>query len=217
MVEHGECHMIRKVLFLSRFCALILALTISFGAIPAQTRSQTKLEAGWISVNHMLPEHLLVHDIAPFGAQQEALILASDAGAFVSNDAAMSWTDVSKGLQHPELQCLAVDQTGTQVFGGTRRNGAVKFLPATGNWVRYSTNLPARSIHALKAGNEYLYAGTNYEGLFRVKIGSERWSDLTADDKNTLLKDCFIQDIAIINEDRIFLASDKGIIYTDVY
>lgn len=205
----------RKNSFLSKLCVLVLVYAISFGVLPRQTQSQTKLDAGWISVNHMLPEHLLVHDIASFGAQHEALIIASDAGAYVSNDEAMSWIDASKGLQHPEVQCLAVDQSGLQVFGGTRRNGVVKYLPATGNWIRYSTNLPARSILALKAGNEYLYAGTNYEGLFRVKIGSERWADLTVDDKNTLLKECNIQDIAMIGEDRIFLASDKGIIFTE--
>jgi len=207
--------MINKSLFFSRICAVTIAISISFGSTIFFSSAFSDKGAQWISVNHMLPEHLLVHDIALFGANEETIILASDAGAYVSEDGAMSWTNASKGLQHPEVQCLAVDHTGTHIFGGTRRNGAIKYLPATGNWVRYSTNLPARSIHALKTTSEFLYAGTNYEGLFRVKIGSERWSDLTFDDKNTILKDCFIQDLAIINDDRIFLATDKGILFTE--
>jgi hypothetical protein len=107
----------QKNSFLFKLCVLVLVYAISFGALPRQTHSQTKLDAGWISVNHMLPEHLLVHDIASFGTQQEALIIASDAGAYVSNDEAMSWTDASKGLQHPEVQCLAVDQSGCKSLG----------------------------------------------------------------------------------------------------
>jgi hypothetical protein len=215
MVDYGVCKMINKSLLFLRICAVTIAISISFGSTIFFSSAFSDKGAQWISVNHMLSEHLLVHDIALFGANEETIILASDAGAYVSEDGAMSWTNASKGLQHPEVQCLAVDHTGTHIFGGTRRNGAIKYLPATGNWVRYSTNLPARSIHALKTSSEFLYAGTNYEGLFRVKIGSERWSDLTFDDKNTILKDCFIQDLAIINDDRIFLATDKGILFTE--
>jgi len=172
-------------------------------------------ESFWIEVNHMLPAHLIVHDIAVFGENHENLMIASDNGTYASYDLAMSWKDVSKGLQHPEVQCLAVTNNGSNLYAGTRRNGVVRFLPLTENWVRYSTNLPARSIHSLSTSQEYLYAGTHYEGLYRVKIGSERWTDLTVDDKNSELKDCSIFDIAIVSEERIFLATDKGIIFTE--
>ena len=172
-------------------------------------------DPGWIAANHMLPDHLIVNDLTVFGENNEHVVIGSDLGAYLSKDQGMSWEDVSRGLRHPEILCLATDASGARLYAGTRRAGVARFLPDVGNWARYSTNLPASSIHSLAVSKEYVYAGTNYEGLFRVRIGSERWEDLTQDDNNTELKDCLIEDIAVISENHIILATDKGLLVTE--
>lgn len=194
------------------FLTILLVVTLSFQSFVTLAWSESET---WFSYSTGLPENITINCIAKDKAQSNNLFLGTSDGVFSSNDNGETWVDLSQGLLSKDIQTLRWEESVATMFAGTSQSGVFKYLPLAHKWISYNSNLPAKSIQCLKSSNQYMYAGSKSDGLYRVKIGSEKWTDLNFDDKNPILKKCEFRDILVWDENTIFCATNKGLLSTE--
>lgn len=158
---------------------------------------------------------LTIHQIIQTEDTGSTLLVASDQGVFATDDRGENWIKWDKGLPKGEVLQLLYQPQPLLILASVKNYGVWKWQPAGKNWVSFNSNLPAKQILSFYKTDKYVYAGSEKEGLFRVKIGSERWQDLNFDDKNPFLAQLTIHEICFIDEKTGWLGTDKGLVFTD--
>lgn len=158
---------------------------------------------------------LTIHQIIQTGDSGSTLLVASDQGVFATDDRGENWIKWDKGLPTGEVLQLLYQSQPLLILASVKNYGVWKWQPAGKNWVSFNSNLPAKQVLSFYKTDKYIYAGSNKEGLFRVKVGSEKWQDLNFDDKNPFLSQLSIRAICFIDEKTGWLGSDKGLVFTD--
>jgi len=200
------------MLIKKQFLITFLIVLLSFQSFGLKVKGET---GTWFSFSDGLPENVTINSIVKDKARSNHLFLGTSAGVFTSADYGETWEDLSQGLLTIEIQTLRWEESLSTLFAGSSQGGIYKYMPLAHKWISFNSNLPAKSVPCIKASNQYMYAGSKSDGLFRVKIGSEKWNDLNFDDKNPILKKCEFRDILIWDENSIFCATNKGLLSTD--
>lgn len=156
-----------------------------------------------------------VNDVEFIPISQPEIIVATDQGVFSTSDRGETWTHLNKGLPTGEVISLHSQMEPFLLLASVKGFGVWKWQPTGKNWVSFNTNLPAKTVVCFCKTEKFLYAGSDKEGLFRVKVGSEKWQDLNFDDKNPFLATLQIRDIFFSDEKKGWLATDKGLVLTE--
>ncbi len=158
---------------------------------------------------------LKINDIQTIQNTKSELVIATEDGIYSTSDRGESWIQLNRGLPNGEVLQLHYQEEPFLFLASVKNAGIWKWQPAGKNWVSFNTNLPAKQVNCFFKTEKYIYAGSNKEGLFRVKVGAEKWQDLNFDDKNPFLSSLHIRDIYFTDEKRGWLATDTGLVSTD--
>jgi ligand-binding sensor domain-containing protein len=122
----------------------------------------------WTAVNSGLPTSSYVSSLVSTGSN--IFVGTLGYGVFLSTDNGTNWTSVNSDLTSMYINSLAVSPngtSGTKLFAGTNSGVFV----STNNGTSWSSSgLTDRKINTLVVDGTYLYAGTSYNGVWRMSI-----------------------------------------------
>ena len=156
-----------------------------------------------------------VNAIKAIALPQSELLVATDKGVYSTTDRGETWNPMQKGLPEGEVIQVHYQSDPLLILASVKGFGIWKWQPTGKNWVSFNSNLPAKTVNCFFKTEKYLYAGSDREGLFRVKTGAEKWQDLNFDDKNPFLASLAIRDIYFSDEKKGWLATSNGIVITE--
>jgi photosystem II stability/assembly factor-like uncharacterized protein len=94
-----------------------------------------------------------------------------------SIDNGLTWLPPDSGLMNIPVGYFAI--RGTNIYAGTYRYGVYVSTDTGRTWGRLSTEgLSDLAIYGLAVDDEYLYAGTEYSGVFRYSFEDEMWKEV---------------------------------------
>jgi len=93
---------------------------------------------------------------------------AGDGPVFRTTDDGTSWTEVSSGMSHPYVRCLAT--AGPALFAGTSMGYVYVTTDNGSHWSDVSTGLSSVQTSTLAATGTHLYAGSFSQGIWRRPI-----------------------------------------------
>lgn len=158
---------------------------------------------GMISPSDPNGEEAFVNSIATFGAGGTMLMAGTSAGAFLSADNGISWSDVTNNMFNPQINDLLVLQSG--IFAGT--SAGMEMTSDNGsNWVELSTGVSGFSLDELAATD---FLGTNI--FAATPFGIYSTSDLGLSWNLSALADTAVGSIVIKNSTSIFASTTYGI------
>jgi photosystem II stability/assembly factor-like uncharacterized protein len=137
----------------------------------------------WVQKSTGLPLPTGIHTLA-FDDPGKKLYAATDAGVFVSADAALHWNSVStpkSGLPTDSYTAIAFDlNTASIIYAGTAHHGVLKSVNGGVSWSGASSGLPTGdTINDLIYDSDahQLWAATDM-GIYRSDNGGTNWQQL---------------------------------------
>jgi len=128
----------------------------------------------WAAVNSGLAD-TTVQSLAVSGTN---LFAGTRGGVFLSTNQGTSWAAVNTGLTCENVVSLAV--FGTYLFAGTYDYGGGAFLSTNSGKSWSNAGLPEDvSVFALATSGENLFAGTQYDGIFRSTNNGASWTPVS--------------------------------------
>lgn len=129
--------------------------------------------ATWTVRNDSLPPEPRILSVAIDPADSTHILAGlDDAGLYESFDGALSWQAVAVGLP-PEADVTSIVYSPVDpdlMFIGDLRSGVYRSTDGGATWTTFDSGLRTRAINdlAFSAEGEYLYAGTEGEGVYRL-------------------------------------------------
>ena len=165
---------------LSGTSAFVHALAVSDNNIFAGTWDgvYASIDNGenWASVNNGLT-NFYVQAIAISGSN---IYVGTRGGVFLSVDNGSNWLAVNNGLSGGSLDVKSIAINGRQIFAGTA-DGVFLSVNEGSNWTEVNTGLLNRDVQAVSLNGTYLFAGTNYEGVWKRLLDDFKDLSLSTD------------------------------------
>ncbi|MCE3297058.1 MAG: two component regulator propeller domain protein [Crocinitomicaceae bacterium] len=162
-----------------------------------------KRNNGMIDPSDPNGEEAYVNSIATFGVGGTMLMAGTNAGAFLSSDNGLNWTNVTNDMVNPQINDLLVLQSG--IFAGTAA-GMEMTSDNGATWIDLSTDISGFSLNELAATDflgSTIFAATSY-GIYST-------SDLGLSWTLSALADTAIGSIVVKNSTTIFASTMYGI------
>jgi photosystem II stability/assembly factor-like uncharacterized protein len=146
------------------FCLAISAIGTVFAGTDYGVFSTTDMGASWF---YSLLNYMSGIDIAINGS--EIFASTDTSGVFRSPDAGNTWLKANSGSPG-KYRVEALAHCGNWVFAGTAGGGVHVFNPSNATWTAINAGLATGDsifVRSLAADNQYLFAGTNGNGVWR--------------------------------------------------
>lgn len=138
------------------------------------------------------------HKLALFNG----LIYAIHTGTLAySNDQGLNWT-VFPNLLAPGAYLGAIAAHNGALIVADHFTGALRAVNHNGPWTRSNNGLANSTVRRIALSSEYLFAGTDYHGLFRYDLAANEW-----DTTRLLYAQEYYGDI-FVRDDKVFVAQD---------
>lgn len=124
-------------------------------------------------------------------------------GVFISTNEAESWSEANTGLTSLNVMSLTRDGNGN-VFASTFGGGVFYSSDNCRTWTAINDGLNNREVVALAVDEDILYAGTAYEGVYKLNSIGETWEYVG-------LRGQFINAFVVDGMHRVFVGTDRGV------
>ncbi len=127
--------------------------------------------ATWKEMEDLRGKAACVNGVAFCATNPECVLVAMTNGVYFSKDAGSSW---SAPTQNIAATCIIADASTKGRFYLGSKEGVWVSNDGGKSWTKMDDELPGRSITCLEfdAKNSVLYAGTERDGVVRLKVGN---------------------------------------------
>jgi len=129
--------------------------------------------ATWKEVENLRGKAACVNGVAFFPANPDRVLVAMTNGVYISQDAGSSWAMPSQNIS---VNCIIADGATKGRFYLGSTDGVWVSNDGGKSWTKMDDGLSARSISCLEfdAKNLILYAGTEHDGVLRLKVDTKK-------------------------------------------
>lgn len=124
-------------------------------------------------------------------------------GVFISTNEAESWIEANTGLTSLNVMSLARDREGN-VFAATFGGGVFYSSDNCRSWTAINDGLSNKEVVAIAADDGILYAGTAYDGVYRLNSIGDKWEYIG-------LRGQFVNAFVVDGLHRVFVGTDRGV------
>lgn len=130
-------------------------------------------------------------------------------GVYKSSDNGDSWTPSSSGISNGTVKSLLNDNINIYAALTNSLAGIYKSTDLGNSWISSSSGLePASNVRSLIAKGPYVFAGMQFNGIYRTTDNGDKWSKL--DTANILLRSAVVFDLCL-KDSILFAGTNKGL------